>query len=49
MVVADLSPEGGCADAEFLRSLFSISVIFAKAGHEEVAVDVVAFRCSWKK
>ena len=49
VVVADLSPESGGADAELLRSQFSIAVIFAEAGHEEVTVDVVALGYVWKE
>ena len=44
VVVADFSPEGGGADAELQRSLFTISVIFAKTRYQKIAVDVVAFR-----
>ena len=44
MIVADLPPEGGGADAELLCGELAVAMIFSEAGHEKIAVDVVALR-----
>lgn len=42
VIVADLPPEGGGADAELLCGELAVAVILAKAGYDEITIDVVA-------
>ena len=45
MIVADLPPEGGGADAELLCGELPAAVVFTKAGYDEITIDVVTFWC----